>query len=124
MKKLIVGALAAISIALGVAPPASAYGYDAGCETIRWGFLGSQWRTVCDGPRRPDGSWERERTDLDPGGLRAAQPPTAARTPAASSGGYYREESTTGYGALRGVRRQRTARRAGLAPRRGRMVIR
>lgn len=32
-----------------------------GCETIRWGFLGSQWRTICDGPRREDGSWTRSR---------------------------------------------------------------
>lgn len=32
-----------------------------GCESIRWGFLGSQQRTICDGPKRPDGSWERGR---------------------------------------------------------------
>lgn len=32
-----------------------------GCEQIPWGFLGSQQRLICDGPIRPDGSWERER---------------------------------------------------------------
>ncbi len=96
MKKLIVGALAAISIALGVAPPASAYGYDAGCETIRWGFLGSQWRTVCDGPRRPDGSWERERRIWTPAGY-VPRSTYCGTYSCSSSGGYYREESTTGY---------------------------
>ncbi|AZV00832.1 hypothetical protein KIY87_gp63 [Mycobacterium phage Malec] len=35
--------------------------YDPGCDNIRWGFLGSQVRTICDGPRRPDGSWTRGR---------------------------------------------------------------
>lgn len=34
---------------------------DPGCEQIPWGFLGSQQRVICDGPLRPDGSWERER---------------------------------------------------------------
>ena len=96
MKKLIVGALAAISIALGVAPPASAYGYDAGCETIRWGFLGSQWRTVCDGPRRPDGSWERERRIWTPAGY-VPRSTYCGTYSCSSSGGYYREESTMGY---------------------------
>ena len=33
-----------------------------GCEAIRWGLLRSQLRTICDGPRRPDGSWDRTRT--------------------------------------------------------------
>ena len=32
-----------------------------GCETIHWGFLRSQLRSICDGPRRPDGSWDRMR---------------------------------------------------------------
>ncbi len=32
-----------------------------GCESIRWGFLGTQTRQICDGPIRPDGSWLRER---------------------------------------------------------------
>ncbi|QGJ90094.1 membrane protein [Mycobacterium phage Indlulamithi] len=48
------------------APKAKADGYDFGCETIHWGFLGSQRRIICDGPKRPDGSWERGRVILTP----------------------------------------------------------
>lgn len=40
------------------APPAHA----DGCQTVPWGFLGSQKRTICDGPLRADGSWDRTRT--------------------------------------------------------------
>lgn len=34
-----------------------------GCERINWGLhiLTPQKRTICDGPRRADGSWERFR---------------------------------------------------------------
>jgi hypothetical protein len=32
------------------------------CKTDRWGFLGSQRRTLCDGPITSDGSWSRQRT--------------------------------------------------------------
>ncbi|MGH3955916.1 MAG: CDGP domain-containing protein [Mycobacterium sp.] len=32
-----------------------------GCDTVLWGFLGSQRRTLCDYPARTDGSWTRER---------------------------------------------------------------
>ena len=35
---------------------------DAACKTEPWGFLGSQRRTLCDGPISKDGSWSRERT--------------------------------------------------------------
>lgn len=34
----------------------------ANCKTDPWGFLGSQRRTLCDGPIARDGSWTRERT--------------------------------------------------------------
>ena len=34
----------------------------ANCTTDPWGFLGSQRRTLCDGPIASDGSWSRERT--------------------------------------------------------------
>jgi hypothetical protein len=37
------------------------------CETEPWGFLGSQRRTLCDGPISSDGSWSRERTIWAPG---------------------------------------------------------
>ncbi len=32
------------------------------CKTEPWGFLGSQRRTLCDGPISADGSWSRTRT--------------------------------------------------------------
>jgi hypothetical protein len=32
------------------------------CKTEPFGFLGSQRRTLCDGPIAGDGSWSRERT--------------------------------------------------------------
>jgi hypothetical protein len=31
------------------------------CQSQPWGFLGSQTRTICDWPRRADGSWHRHR---------------------------------------------------------------
>ena len=34
----------------------------ANCKTGPWGFLGSQRRTVCDGPVSSDGGWSRHRT--------------------------------------------------------------
>ena len=38
----------------------------AGCQTVLWGFLGSQRRTLCDSPIGPDGSWTRERAVWTP----------------------------------------------------------
>ena len=35
---------------------------DANCRTEPFGMLGSQRRTLCDGPLAKDGSWTRERT--------------------------------------------------------------
>lgn len=64
MKKFIVGALAALAL-IGTAPVAQAQGF--GCERVNWGFLGlTQKRDICDGPRRPDGSWERTRMIFTP----------------------------------------------------------
>lgn len=61
--KLIAGA--AVVSAIALAPPAQAYP-DVGCESIRWGFLGSQVRTICDGPQQPDGGWMRARVVWTP----------------------------------------------------------
>lgn len=58
---LVGGTIAGAAIAL--AAPSSA---DPGCETIPWGFLGSQRRDICDGPLRPDGSWMRARVIRTP----------------------------------------------------------
>jgi hypothetical protein len=38
----------------------------ANCKTDRWGFLGSQRRTLCDSPITSDGSWSRQRTIWKP----------------------------------------------------------
>lgn len=53
---LILGAALAFSI-----PPKAQAEDGIGCETILWGFLGSQRRTLCDGPIQADGSWVRVR---------------------------------------------------------------
>lgn len=65
---------------------------DVGCETVRWGFLGSQRRTVCDGPRRADGSWTRARVIWTPAGY-VPRSTYCGTYSCSSSGGYYREES-------------------------------
>lgn len=55
-------ALAAlIIVGLGYAAGHAHAAVGRGCETIRWGFLGSQLRTICDTPRYPDGHWDRQR---------------------------------------------------------------
>lgn len=63
-----------------------------GCETIRWGFLGSQRRTICDGPRRADGSWTRARVVWTPAGY-VPRSTYCGTYSCSSSGGYYREET-------------------------------
>lgn len=68
---------------------------NVGCESIRWGFLGSQYRTICDGPKRPDGSWERVRRIWTPAGY-VPRTTYCGRYSCNSSGGYYRDESTQG----------------------------
>lgn len=64
-----------------------------GCETIRWGFLGSQLRTICDGPRNADGSWNRARRIWTPAGYVPFRTYCSSYS-CSSSGGYYRAEST------------------------------
>lgn len=38
----------------------------ANCEVLKWGFLGSQRRVICDGPLQADGSWMRRRIVFTP----------------------------------------------------------
>lgn len=81
------GALfAAVSIWLGAPARAEA----DNCESIPWGlhFLTPQWRGICDGPIRPDGSWERARALYTP----------AHRVPIRTNcfGTYYVSCTTTG----------------------------
>ena len=80
LRRNIAGALLAVAFAsTGIGLAATAYADDAAplpstdataaapgpavnCQTDPWGFLGSQRRTLCDGPIAQDGSWSRERT--------------------------------------------------------------
>lgn len=51
---------------IGYAAHAQADSYVPGCERVDWGFLASGYRTICDGPKRPDGSWDRTRREWTP----------------------------------------------------------
>lgn len=92
MKKLIIGGVAALAIALGIAPTAQASPSGMGCETIHWGFLGSQLRTICDGPRQGDGSWMRYRVVWRPAHYVAASSYCGTYS-CSYSGGYYVDDT-------------------------------
>ncbi len=74
LRRAMAGALLASAITATAAGLAAAARADAGapfggpaqvgvnCKTEPWGFLGSQRRTLCDGPISSDGSWSRQRT--------------------------------------------------------------
>ncbi|APD19274.1 hypothetical protein SEA_GODPHATHER_45 [Mycobacterium phage GodPhather] len=91
----IIAATLAVGVLVGTGIAAAAES-DAkpglGCETIRWGFLGSQRRTICDTPRRPDGSWLRAREVWVPSGW---VPGWCSRWSCTS--GYWREGGTVAY---------------------------
>lgn len=74
-------AMAAAVVGLMLTPP-EVHAAPPGCEQIAWGFLGSQQRLICDGPIRPDGSWERSRVIGVPAHYRNARS-------SCSSGTYY-----------------------------------
>jgi hypothetical protein len=59
-----VGLAATVHADDGAPPPnlAGATHADSICKTEPFGILGSQRRTLCDGPISSDGSWSRERT--------------------------------------------------------------
>jgi len=60
--------LASLFFAYSLSPgiPRAAADPEVGCESIHWGLFGSQRRLICDGPIRPDGSWERARAVITP----------------------------------------------------------
>lgn len=93
---LAVAAIVIVGIGYATVPAKAAPG--VGCETIRWGFLGSQRRTVCDTPRRADGSWTRAREVWVPAGWVPGY--CSGSYWVSCSSGYYRERGTVG---LRGV---------------------
>lgn len=62
-----------------------------GCQDDRWGFLGTQTRSICDGPLQADGSWVRFRMVWVP----AHQVPISTYCSSYScntSGGYWQDE--------------------------------
>jgi hypothetical protein len=67
--------------------PATEANPGMGCESIHWGFLGSQLRTICDGPMQPDGSWQRARIVCVP----------AHYVPVTCSSGTYYSSCSGGY---------------------------
>lgn len=83
-------ALAAGAVWGAAAPEAAAapdYSLGPNCDTVLWGFLGGQRRTLCDGPLRGDGTWERKRSIWVPAHT------TPIRT--SCSGGRYSSYCTT-----------------------------
>ena len=69
----IAGTIAGAALALAAPSSAAPVSSEPGCETVMWGFLGSQRRDICDGPLNPDGSWLRARVIRTP----AHQTPTS-----------------------------------------------
>lgn len=90
---LAIAVLVGTGIAAATVPAKAAPG--VGCETIRWGFLGSQRRTVCDTPRRADGSWTRAREVWIPAGWVRGY--CSFGYFSSCSQGYYRERGTVAY---------------------------
>jgi hypothetical protein len=84
-----VGAAASAAI---LAPAPAQADPGVGCQTEKWGFLWSARRTICDGPRRADGSWTRARVVWTPAGY-APHRTYCSRYSCTSSGGYYYDES-------------------------------
>ena len=98
--------LAALAISAGVLlvlfvfwtarAQAAPVGFGQGCETVHWGFLGGQRRTVCDGPKRADGSWDREREIWVPAGVVNGYCYFGTWSSSCSPS-YYRQRSTVSY---------------------------
>ena len=91
----LVAALFVILAAVWFSIPAKA-APGVGCETIRWGFLGGQRRTVCDGPKAADGSWMRAREIYVPAGYVPSFTSCGSYS-CSTSGGYYRERATVAF---------------------------
>lgn len=83
-----------------VATPVAKAEPEAGCETVGWGInLFGNWtqrRTICDGPRRPDGTWERARAIWTPAGY-VPRSTYCGTWSCSSSGGYWRDETIQAY---------------------------
>lgn len=87
--------LSAAIVAGCIAFPVAAHADPPNCQTVLWGFLFSQRRTICDGPILGDGSWKRARIIWTP----AHQVPFTCNTyggryssSTSCSGGYFQPE--------------------------------
>jgi hypothetical protein len=85
-KKLAVAVAMAAFAGIAWAPSANA-DVQPGCQNDRWGFLGTQTRSICDGPKQPDGSWVRFRMVWIP----------AHQVPISTSCGTYSCSTSGGY---------------------------
>lgn len=88
--KLALGVALSAMVGIAWAPQANA-DMQPGCESVPWGFLGTQTRSICDGPIQPDGSWVRFRMVWIP----AHQVPVSTSCGTYScttSGGYWQNE--------------------------------
>lgn len=91
VRRVVVGSLlvAALSATpIGFAAPSHADGFAAdpgatNCQTEPFGFVGSQRRTLCDGPISKDGSWNRERSPASRGAVAARHAVDSRPTPSA-----------------------------------------
>ena len=79
-------------------PPHAHADNTLGCQTDRWGFLGSQRRTLCDTPRAADGSWNRVRMVWTP----------AHYVPFSCYGGAYYSSCSGGYSVNESVQTKET----------------
>lgn len=91
MNTKVAGVAAVAAVATIVWTPAANADVQPGCESVPWGFLGSQTRSICDGPMMADGSWMRYRMVWVP----AHQVPVRTSCSSYScttSGGYWQNE--------------------------------
>lgn len=97
----VLGAMAAgaVLVGAGIAYADHANASPAiGCETVAWPNLlnWGQKRTVCDGPRRPDGSWERARELWTPAHFVPFRC-SSSRYSISCSGGYHVGQTTQAF---------------------------
>lgn len=85
-----IGAALGVAAGLTLAPPANA-DVQPGCQHDRWGFLGTQTRSICDGPQLPDGSWVRYRIVWIPAHTVPVTTSCGSYS-CSTSGGYWQDE--------------------------------
>jgi hypothetical protein len=86
----------AVALAVVLFPGKAKADPGVGCETVRWGLFGVQRRSICDTPRRADGSWTRAREVWIPEGY-VPLSTYCSRYSCSSSGGYWQPRSTVAF---------------------------